>query len=401
MVVGMRALGVAGTVLCVGLLALVWAAQNRSTPTLAIVLYLFISLVYLILVTHFSGWERLVSLRFVLGFALLFRLEASWMASVFTDDLYRYRWEGRLQLAGGNPYQERPGDPRWSALRDETFPLVDGKDFKAVYGPLVENLQREMARLSDSVWIYKAPAILADLALLLLLARWHGARAALLYGWCPLAIVEFAGMGHNDALLILALTLAMRYRSGVALGLAIAVKWWPALLLPAFIRADRRTAWAVLVPAVLFLPYLSDIRENADFASGFLGGWSNNPSLFWLIELVSPTRAAAKYIVLGLLAGVALLPLRLEQSVLTTTLAILLLSANVHPWYLTWLLPHWAVLAAPPLAVWMALTPLQYWGLTEWRTSGRWVERGPWNAVVYGIAAGVFFVWWVRRRRVQ
>lgn len=382
-------------------MALVWVAQNRSNPTPAIVLYLCISIVYLILVTYFSGPEKLGSLRFVLGFALLFRLEAFWMASVFTEDLYRYRWEGRLQLAGGNPYQERPGDARWSALRDETFPLVDGKDFKAVYGPLVEHLQREMARLSDSVWIYKLPSILADLALLLLLARWHGPRAALLYGWCPLAVVEFAGMGHNDALLILALALAMRYRSGVALGLAIAVKWWPALLLPAFIRADRRTAWAVLVPVVLFLPYLSDIRENADFASGFLGGWSNNPSLFWLIELVAPTRAAAKYVVLGLLAVVALLPLRLEQSVLTTTLAILLLSANVHPWYLTWLLPHWAVLAAPPLAVWIALTPLQYWALTEWRTSGRWIERGPWNAVVYGTATAVLFLWWVRRRRVQ
>jgi alpha-1,6-mannosyltransferase len=341
-------------------------------------------------------------LRFVLAFALLFRLEAFWMASVFTDDLYRYRWEGRLQLAGGNPYQERPGDPRWSALRDETFPLVDGKDFKAVYGPLVEHLQREMARLSGSVWIHKLPAILADLALLLLLARWHGPRAALLYGWCPLAVVEFAGMGHNDALLILALTLALRYRSGLALGLAIAVKWWPALLLPAFIRADRRTAWAVLVPVALFLPYFSDVRENADFASGFLGGWSNNPSLFWLIELAAPSRAAAKYIVMGLVAAVACWPLRgLEHSVLATTLAILLLSANVHPWYLTWLLPHWAVLAAPPLAVWMALTPLQYWGLTEWRQAGRWVERGPWNAVVYGAAAVTFILWLERRRRVQ
>jgi len=401
MVDDMRALGVGGTVIGLGLLALVWVAQNRSNPTPAIALYLAISIVYLILVTYFSGVEKPGSLRFVLAFALLFRLEASWMASVFTDDLYRYRWEGRLQLAGGNPFQERPGDPRWSELRDETFPLVDGKDFKAVYGPLVEHLQREMARLSDSVWIYKLPAILADLALLLLLARWHGARAALLYGWCPLAVVEFAGMGHNDALLILALTLAMRYRSGLALGLAIAVKWWPALLLPAFFRADKRTAWAVLVPVILFLPYLSDIRENADFASGFLGGWSNNPSLFWLIEFVSPTRAAAKYVVVGVLAVVALLPLRLEQSILTTTLAILLLSANVHPWYLTWLLPHWAVLATPPLAVWMALTPLQYWALTEWRSSGRWVERGPWNLAVYGAAAGVFFLWWVRRRRVQ
>jgi alpha-1,6-mannosyltransferase len=397
----MRALGVGGSVLGVGLLALVWLAENRANPTPAILLYLGVFIVYLILVTYFSAAEKVGSWRFVLGFALLFRLEAVWMASVFTDDLYRYRWEGRLQLAGGNPYQERPGDARWSALRDETFPLVDGKDFKAVYGPLVEHLQREMARLSDSLWIYKLPAILADLALLLLLARWHGARAALLYGWCPLAIVEFAGMGHNDALLILALTLAMRYRSGFALGVAIAVKWWPALLLPAFFRADRRTAWAVVVPAVLFLPYLSDVRENADFASGFLGGWSNNPSLFWLIEILSPTRAAAKYVVLGLLTLVALWPQRLEQSVLTTTLALLLLSANVHPWYLTWLLPHWAVLAAPPLAVWMALTPLQYWALAEWRGAGRWVERGPWNLVVYGTAAGVLFLWWLRRRRVQ
>jgi hypothetical protein len=279
---------VGGSVLGVGLLALVGLAQDRNHPTSAIVLYLFISLVYLILVTRFSGAAGPGSLRFVLGFALLFRLVATWMAPVFTDDLYRYRWEGRLQLAGGNPYQARPGDARWSALRDETFPLVDGKDFKAVYGPLVEHLQREMARLSDGLWIHKLPSILADLALLLLLARWHGPRAALLYGWCPLAVVEFAGMGHNDALLILALALAMRYRSGLALGIAIAVKWWPALLLPAFFRADRRTAWAVLVPAVLFLPYLSDVRENADFASGFLGGWSNNPSLFWVIEFVSP-----------------------------------------------------------------------------------------------------------------
>jgi hypothetical protein len=186
----------------------------------------------------------------------------------------------------------------------------------------------------------------------------------------------------------------------VALGLAIAVKWWPALLLPAFVRAERRTAWAVLVPVVLFLPYASDIRENADFATGFLGGWSNNPSLFWLVEWIAPSRAAAKYVVLGLLGGVALWPGRLAGSVLTTTLAILLLSANVHPWYLTWLLPHWAVLAAPPVAVWMALTPLQYWGLTEWRTTGRWVERGPWNLVVYGIAALVLAGWWLRRGRV-
>jgi len=381
-------------------LALVWASQARAIPGFALLLYLFISLVYLILISRSEAPAGSGAQRWVVSFAVLFRLVAFWMAPVFTDDLYRYRWEGRLQLAGGNPYQERPGDPRWSGLRDETYALVDGKDFKAVYGPLVEHLEREMARWSGALWVQKVPAVVADLTLLWLLGRWHGVRAAWLYGWCPLAVVEFSGMGHNDALLILALAVAIRYRSAVALGLAIAVKWWPALLLPAFVRAERRTAWAVLVPVVLFLPYASDIRENADFATGFLGGWSNNPSLFWLVEWIAPSRAAAKYVVLGLLGGVALWPGRLAGSVLTTTLAILLLSANVHPWYLTWLLPHWAVLAAPPVAVWMALTPLQYWGLTEWRTTGRWVERGPWNLVVYGIAALVLAGWWLRRGRV-
>jgi len=157
----------------------------------------------------------------------------------------------------------------------------------------------------------------------------------------------------------------------------------------------------VAVPVVLFLPYVSDIRDNADFASGFLGGWSNNPSLFWVIEAISPSKAAAKYIVMGLVGGIALIPQPLERSVLTTTLAILLLSANVHPWYLTWLLPHWAVLTVPPLAIWMALTPLHYWALSEWRSTGRWVERGPWNAVVYGISAVTLFLWLWRRRRVE
>lgn len=370
-----------------------------TDPAPAIAFYLGASLVYLILVTLLNCGQGTARCRFVVGAALVFRCTVFWMSPVFSDDLYRYRWEGKLQLAGGNPYQERPGDIRWIELRDHLFHKVDGKDFKAVYGPLVEHLQREMARLSSSVFMQKAPAIIADLALLLLLARWHGARAVLLYGWCPLTIVEFVGMGHNDALLILFLVLALRYRSATALGLAIAVKWWPALLLPAFFRERKGTALAVLVPLLLFVPYASDIRDNADFASGFLGGWSNNPSLFWIVEAITPTRQAAKWVVLALIGFVALIPQqRLEQSVLSTTLAILLLSANVHAWYLTWLMPHWAFLTLPPLAFWIALTPLQYWGLVEGQRVGRWVERGPWNAVVYGIAAAVLGSWLVRRR---
>ena len=97
------------------------AARDHRNPTPAIALYLFCSLVYLIVVTKLCPPGRLLSARFVVMFALAYRLTAFSMASEFTDDLYRYRWEGRLQLAGGNPYQERPGDPVGSTCKTKRF----------------------------------------------------------------------------------------------------------------------------------------------------------------------------------------------------------------------------------------------------------------------------------------
>ena len=81
---------------------------------------------------------------FLLGWALLFRLTALWMDPVFSDDLYRYRWEGQVAAAGINPYEVRPAEARMAPFFDER---VDGKDFKAVYGPLLQTLQVGLYRL--------------------------------------------------------------------------------------------------------------------------------------------------------------------------------------------------------------------------------------------------------------
>src|ERR1051325_3433656 len=48
--------------------------------------------------------------------ALAFRLTLLPLYPSLSDDLYRYRWEGRAQRAGYNPYLARPDDPALAGL---------------------------------------------------------------------------------------------------------------------------------------------------------------------------------------------------------------------------------------------------------------------------------------------
>ena len=57
----------------------------------------------------------------ILAAAILFRLTFWPLYPALSDDVFRYRWEGKLQAAGGNPYEVRPNDAAWQSLRDESF----------------------------------------------------------------------------------------------------------------------------------------------------------------------------------------------------------------------------------------------------------------------------------------
>src|SRR5690242_14677350 len=89
----------------------------------------------------------------VVAAGIVFRLSVWPLAPALSDDPYRYRWEGKLQAAGGNPYEVRPGDVGWVQLRDSTYPRVVAKDFKAVYGPLTEQIE---------LWTYRAVSAVVE-----------------------------------------------------------------------------------------------------------------------------------------------------------------------------------------------------------------------------------------------
>jgi hypothetical protein len=345
---------------------------------------------------------------FILSVAIGIRLSAWPLYPAFSDDIFRYHWEGKLQAVGGaNPYLVAPADPAWTHLRDETYPYVVLPEFKTIYGPAIELEQRSMYRLvaglppfSRVFWM-KLPSALYDLLAIGAILLWLRARGdplenVLIYAWCPLPVFEFWVNGHNDAMLVCFLCVALwveaRWGSawaGAALGLAAATKLWPAMLFPFLRRRWPAAALGILTFGALALPYVADVLENAQYASGFLGGWRNNDSLYGLLLrfVARGDVYLAKYLTFAILgaavAWVAWKRYSLDRAAFVLIPCMLAISANVHPWYLTWMVPLLVIRPSAPLLLWVALAPLHYVVLLDWFALGQWNGVNGWRWFVY------------------
>ena len=280
--------------------------------------YLLVSLLYLVccfLITN-SGGDGALPRRWmgwIWGAGILFRLTVFPLDPMLSEDLNRYRWQGKLQAAGGNPYTEVPQDPRWESLRDATYPSVNRKDLPSVYGPVLERFYAVCYRLVSvlqpderrQVWWFKAPFALFELAVAMALGGLLAAMGLprqwlLIYLWSPLTIVEFWAQGHNDTLavlfMVLALTAALKQRwvwGWSWLTLAALTKFWPLILFPFFLVQREGGRWRfrhrtslVAIPIALAVswPYLDGISNVAEILAGFVGGWRNNDSFYALIH---------------------------------------------------------------------------------------------------------------------
>ncbi len=192
--------------------------------------------------------EHRAAFWLVLAGALLFRLTLAPLPPTLSTDMYRYRWDGRVQNAGWNPYSLNALDPRLKSLRDSTWAGMPGPEVPAIYPPLAELIFRGTARLTQSPLGFKTPFVLADLLVVAMLAGWlrsSGGRNYQLavYAWSPLVIVEFAASGHSDALAIaffVAALMIIRRRPGVSSTVAMTAgalcKLFPITLLPLAVR---------------------------------------------------------------------------------------------------------------------------------------------------------------------
>jgi hypothetical protein len=128
-----------------------------------------------------------------------------------SDDAYRYTWDGRVLLAGIDPYHFVPLDPELAHLQDPLLfpegepPLINRPGVPTIYPPIAQLWFGLVAFFTPpavgtlGVQIAAAGAVAVTTWLL---ARFLGKRAgwALLYGACPAVALEAANGAHLDRL---------------------------------------------------------------------------------------------------------------------------------------------------------------------------------------------------------
>lgn len=356
------------------------------------------------------GSQRLTN-RSVLGVALVLRILLLPLPPTLSDDVHRYVWDGRVLLAGFNPYRLAPEDPELVPLRDEQWQLLPHRDVPTVYPPLAQALFSIAASAPGPVLLIKALLAVVDLGscwlVLTLARRWRlPAGAALWYAWNPLVTVEIAGMGHVDGLGVAAALLATYLLAGptrrpvaaaAAAAAAVLAKLVPAVALPIWARQGGRPMQfliaALAMTAACLLPLAITTGGPPPGLVEYGVSWEFNGPLFeplWRsldrLEIPSAVHAGLdrlknrtgahgffnrlypwnypQFLAKLLLAAGLLITLicawRLQdplRSLRRAFGAVIVFSATVYPWYALWVLP-WAALSRH--VAWLALSGLLF-----------------------------------------
>jgi hypothetical protein len=281
------------------------------------------------------------------------------------------------------------------------------------------------------------------LALMLVLARSGiDPTRAVIFAWHPLLIFEGAHSGHIDSLFIAFVALALlawsskKYAlTGVALALATLVKFYPILLLPAFMILNRdeepseyfhrespsrapglvfgafihkrnlsMLGGFVSTVALAYVPYLSAGKNLFGFLGGYVNeeGFAQNGARYFALEAIrniAPIPTSA-FIVLAVIcfatvAGWALLkPKRSATDVARAAMpvigAFLMLTTPRYAWYYAWLIPFlcfvpsvgWLYLTfASALLYFLWYTPLVYPEIPLWLGASIYVPALIWLVI--------------------
>jgi alpha-1,6-mannosyltransferase len=268
---------------------------------------------YLFVCYRVVRWEEV---RFFLVVSVLLRLLLVFAFPGLSDDIYRFVWDGRLLLAGVNPFDQLPsaymaGTERIAGLDEALYRELNSPDYFTIYPPVCQ------AIFAGACWLFPQSLVGAAMAmkvvflffeigslyLLVKLLRHYGLpeKNALLYALNPLIILELVGNLHFEAAMVFFLLLAMyclevpvrrglgdpvtggaknaRWRwSAVAMAISIASKLLPLLFLPFLILRlgwRKSMVYFAIIGVVLFLLFFPL------FNGVFLSNFGNSLNLYF------------------------------------------------------------------------------------------------------------------------
>ena len=341
------------------------------------------------------------------------------------DDIHRYVWDGRLQRLGYNPYLIVPSDPALAALHTSETRTLNNPDLPSPYPAGAQLFFRAVTAVHESTFAFKVAFVVCEVAIVFVLldvlrCTRQAAHLVLAFAWNPLLAIEVAGSGHIDIvgallLLVSAAALVRRWRAtaAVALGLAIAVKFLPVVLLPLYwkrIRIRDAVPGAAVV-GLLYIPFLNHGRIPIGSLGTYVQTFRFNGPVFAALDRVAPPQLLVGLAVLvGLVTATWLRSTTPEGSpdkgILTTEdtefhggdatvfplcdsapsvvrsfefawpmAASLVCAPVVFPWYLLWLLPFLTSPSTLLIVIWTVSIIPTY---VQWhlRSLGR-----PWGAL--------------------
>ena len=389
-----------------------WIAAYIMTFIGQFALYLIACLIVLRQPRELPRIVKLAVLAIIIIFAGCFRAQLVNKRPYLSTDTYRYIWDGRVQAAGINPYRYVPSAPELAHLReDKIYPNINRGDYAPTpYPPVAQAIYLGVYLAHPlSIAAFRIAMSLFDmitlLSIMLVLARagLNPARA-IIFAWHPLLIWEGAHSGHVESAFIAFLALALLARvykkpvlTGVMIGLAAMVKFYPGLLLPAMMfsnddddvkhaDAARKPGWvkrlitiilsppnikllAAFVATVIasYLPYLSVGKG----VFGYLPhefeeeGYVDDGTRYFLFSLIRkvaplPTTVFIAVAALALLAAGLWRIMRTKRDAVDIARGAvaliglyLLLTTPRYPWYYAWIIPF---LCFVPRAGWLYLT---------------------------------------------
>jgi hypothetical protein len=402
---------------CLGILTvfLAWLTGGISspakTPVVFALAYLLSFIPWFITVSFLrrGKWEELGrwSPVWVLGVSVMCLF--MYMRSEPGDDLYRYAWEGKIQMYGFNPYSIRPDSAELDFIRDENGRNLNHPEWTAIYGPVAQSYFAVVAAISPTRKAFQAgsvfAAFLANIALLWLLrAVGKNPLWCVVFSWNPLVFWAFGAEGHLDSWMVAALVAAFAARMNgrdnfAALGFAVAAGFKATALLffPCFLlRSPRKTGFISLaILAFFYLPYASAgfglIKSLRRFGrdSQFNGAFHALFSMMFNLPTASIIGAIA---VLTVVVICILKKTKETQSALWLNTVFILFSPTVHSWYITWQLPclccHWRA-SFGVLCMTMVCTLAPYAHQVQYQ---EWVVPGWMSFAIYLPFALAFFL---------
>ena len=214
---------------------------------------------FLIYIGVFQFVSTKKTIAFFVGLSILLRLLLVFTTPNFSDDLYRFIWDGRLLTQGINPFDHLPSyyienNSQIAGLTPELYQLLNSPNYFTIYPPVNQLIFAiATALFPTSIWgsslVMKSFLFAFEIGSILLIIRLLQhfklpPKNVLLYTLNPLIIIEITGNIHFEGAMVFFLLLAIWLMvvkrwwlfSALAFALSVASKLLPLMFLPLLVR---------------------------------------------------------------------------------------------------------------------------------------------------------------------